>query len=379
MEKTKLIFASAFLSLLVVCFAASDALSNTFSRGTLTPSVGANRLPSIGAANSSPLKAPDFLLGGPEKTNKSLIRPLGLVANHAPVDFDGDGKTDFVVVRNTGGGPNGQLTWYYAQNGGTNTYGVNWGLNSDWVLTQDFDGDGKSDITIWRPGTGGTAAFYILQSATNTFRYEQFGQTGDTPSVSADYDGDGKADPAVFRVGSPAFWYYHSSATGNVAVIPWGTGTDIPFPGDFDGDGKTDFGIARNDGSGHLQIWRMLSNGTVMPTFLFGTIADYLVPGDYDGDGKTDVATVTIPGGQMVWHLMLSSTGTTTTFFWGTGNDYPTIGDYDADGKTDVAIWRRGVNPGESTFWVHLSSTGSTQILQWGLPGDFPIAASNVF
>jgi hypothetical protein len=35
------------------------------------------------------------------------------VAADAPVDYNGDGRSDFVVVRNTGGGAGGQVSWLF--------------------------------------------------------------------------------------------------------------------------------------------------------------------------------------------------------------------------------------------------------------------------
>lgn len=342
--------------------------------------VGANRLLQLGPP-SQDVKRPELF--GPSKTIDILpaARPEGTTPD-APVDFNGDGRTDFVVVRNTGGGPSGQLTWYYAQNGGSATAVVNWGLNSDWIVTEDFDGDLKDDVTIWRPGPAGQAAFYILLSASNTVRIEQFGQTGDIPTIVGDYDGDGIADPSVFRNGAPAVWYYRGSFNnpgGNVSAVAWGVTGDILAPGDFDGDGRNDFGIARNSGTGQLEFWRMLSTGAVMPVTPFGTSADFFVPGDYDGDGRTDLASLRSISGQYHWQFLSSANGTTTSVQWGGGNDYPTQGDYDGDGKTDIAIWRRGVNPGDGTFWALLSSNGSFLVAQWGSSGDFPVAANNVF
>jgi hypothetical protein len=374
MEKIRYFSALAVLALLMICASISAIFANPTRRSLFTPGAGANAFTQLGKPASGPLQRPDILF--PDKTTSAS--PLGIV-NDAPVDFNGDGKTDFVVVRNTGGGTNGQLTWYYLQNGGPATSAVSWGLNSDWVLSQDFDGDLKDDIAVWRPGAGGTAGFYILQSSNSTFRFDQFGQTGDVPSVTSDYDGDNKADPAVFRNGQPAVWYYRSSINGSVAVIPWGATGDIPYPGDFDGDGKTDFGIARNAGNGQLIFWRMLSTGTVLPNQFFGTPADFLVPGDYDGDGKTDIASIDLSSNPIRWAYISSSNSSINTTFWGVSGDIPAQGDYDGDGKTDLAIWRHGSNPGESTFWVLLSSNGSAQVVQWGLPGDFPVATYFVF
>jgi hypothetical protein len=310
--------------------------------------------------------------------------PQGVVVD-APVDFNGDGRTDYVVTRNTGGSP-GQLVWFFALNGAAGTGAVSWGLSTDWVLSEDFDGDGRDDIAIWRPAPAGQAAFYILLSSNSTVRIVPFGQEGDTPAVSADYDGDGKADPAIYRPGATdgaqSFWYYIPSLnnpSGAATVVPWGIRNDIVAPGDYDGDGKNDFGIARNDGTGHLLFWRLLSNGTVMPVVNFGTTADLITPGDYDGDGKTDVATVRNVGGQYQWQYLASSNGSTNFATWGALGDLPAQGDYDGDGRTDFAIYRRSATAGQSAFWALLSSNGSAQIFPWGQNGDFAVADYNVF
>jgi hypothetical protein len=338
--------------------------------------VGGNKLLPLGRSAKGESSVSNILIPTPAKTSIDDLGPQR-VQPDPPVDLNGDGKTDFVVVRNAGG-TNGQLTWWVAFNGGGG-FAANWGLNSDWVLTEDFDGDLKDDITIWRPGTGGAAAFFSLLSATNTVRIDQFGQTGDVPSIAADYDGDGKADSAVFRPGTPSYWFYRSSITGLMQVVQWGISGDIPVPGDWDGDGKWDFCISRNPGSGPLNYWRLLSNGTVLPVVAFGTSADFNVPGDYDGDHKTDIATVRGTNGHASWQFIRSSDQSIGGVNWGLSNDVPVQGDYDGDGKTDIAIWRRGANPGESAFWVLNSSNGSFTVFQWGVSSDFPAAAYNVF
>ena len=385
MEKTRFVSGLATLSLtaLFLLFGtmSTNAIGLARSRNFDQNTTGGNRLLPLGKPNSTAPQVPDLLRPSTKEVTLTGLIPEGVVAD-APVDLDGDGKTDFAVVRNTGGGASGQLTWFFALNGSGATGALNWGVNSDWVMTEDFDGDGKDDITVWRPGAGGTAAFYVFLSATSTIRIIQFGQTGDIPTVVADYDNDGKADPAVFRQGTPSIWYYQGSFNnpgGNVTAVAWGSNTDVPAPGDFDGDGKFDFGIYRNSGTGQLDFWRLLSNGTVMPVVRFGILADIYAPGDYDGDNKTDIGTFRRSGGQTIWNWVSSVDGSTHSVAWGSGNDFPVQGDYDGDGKTDIAIWRPGVNPGESAFWAQLSSNGSLLVFQWGLNGDFPAASYNVF
>ncbi|MEZ5422795.1 MAG: choice-of-anchor J domain-containing protein [Pyrinomonadaceae bacterium] len=152
--------------------------------------------------------------GGPAGNNSNFIgidtftyTPSGPVANTQHVlDYNGDGKTDYAVVRNTGGGPTGQVTWYGCHASGSSQqcsgdFQTAFGTAADFFVSGDFDGDSKSDIAVWRPGAPSVAAFYIFQSSNSTLRVDTFGQTGDNPSVVGDYTGDGKDDVAVYRAG----------------------------------------------------------------------------------------------------------------------------------------------------------------------------------
>ena len=60
------------------------------------------------------------------------------------------------------------------------------------AITGDWDSDGKADITVYRPSTGG---WWVLRSSSNYTMFSGYwwGVPGDIP-VPADYDGDGKTD-----------------------------------------------------------------------------------------------------------------------------------------------------------------------------------------
>lgn len=307
------------------------------------------------------------------------VNPTGpVVAADAPLDFNGDGRSDYVVVRNVGGGASGQIRWFYNFSGGGATVAKDWGLASDFFISEDFDNDNVDDIAVWRPGAATVAAFYILNSATLTARVEAFGQTGDDPTVVDDYNNDGAADLAVYRggaaAGDPSTWFYRTTPGGPVAYVPWGQSGDFPAPGDYDGDGSADFVIQRNAGGGQARFWFRFANG-MQDTAIFGTPTDVIVPGDYDDDGKTDLAVVRGVGGLIHWFYDPSSTPGVQVVqnVWGnSASDFPTQGDYDGDGRTDLAIWRSGA------FWVYNLQGGGISTFNLGVAGDYPVANFNV-
>jgi hypothetical protein len=102
---------------------------------------------------------------------------------------------------------------------------VQWGTSGDRPVPADFDGDGRTDLAVYRPSTG---QWFILQSSTGTLVTVQWGTSGDLP-VPADFDGDGKTDVAVYRH-STGTWFIFWSSTSTLSMVQWGdkTGDDAP-------------------------------------------------------------------------------------------------------------------------------------------------------
>ncbi|MBX3265482.1 MAG: VCBS repeat-containing protein [Acidobacteria bacterium] len=271
-------------------------------------------------------------------------------------DFDGDGKTDISLFRP---GP-GQ--WWYLRSSDSGNRAFAFGESTDTIVPADLTGDGKTDLAFWRPTTG---EWYVLRSEDSTFFAFPFGATGDIPSP-ADFDGDGIADSAVFRPSSST-WFVQRSSDNQVATTPFGTAGDKPVPADYDGDGKVDVAIFRpTGGSGAGEWWYLRSSDGANRAFAFGAFTDLTVPGDYTGDGKADIAYFRPSTGE--WYVLRSEDSSFYAFPWGSVGDMPAPGDYDGDGKIDAAVFR----PSNSN-WFALRSTAGPLILQFGITGDRPV------
>ncbi len=264
----------------------------------------------------------------------------------ARADFDGDGKTDISVFRPVDG------NWYLDRSTAGFT-AINFGLSEDTITPGDFDGDGKADTAVFRPSMG---IWYILGS-TAGFSAVQFGVAGDVPAVG-DYDGDGSDDIAVFRP-STGVWYVLGSA-GSTIITQFGANGDRVVRGDYDGDGRTDLAIYRVG-----QWWILKSSGGIS-VVNFGNATDLPVPADYDGDGIDDIAVYRPSDG--IWYVIRSSNGQIDYTPFGISTDIPAPGDYDGDGKADHAIYRDGL-------WYLNRSTAGFSVVGFGLAGDKPIAA----
>ncbi len=339
--------------------------------------------PTAVAPNPQPNVVPDVQMAVPFRLD-GTVAGAPLAPASRTLDFDGDNRTDFVIARSASATT--QSTWWIntvANTSSTADWGTGIGFaGGDLATPADFDGDGKTDIAVWRSGATPAAGFYILQSSNNSIRFEQFGQTGDDPTIVEDYDGDGKADPAVFRASAGTFYYRGSlnNPGGAVTYVPWGAAGDKAIAGDFDGNGKADFHVFRNDG-GTARHWRLI-NGGGSGSFQYGLFTDRFVTGDFDADNRTDVAAVRVNGSVYDWYVLRSSTTTVQLVSWGNpATDYLTPGDYDGDSRTDFAVWRSG--QGQATFFIKGSNTATTQRV-WGqsaaanVAPDYPVANFSV-
>ena len=176
------------------------------------------------------------------------------------------------------------MIWYHLRSTNSSVSTVQWGLSTDFPAPGDYDGDGKFDFAVQRPGAtaGAQGVFYIFRSSDLGASIVPFGLSNDLV-VPGDYDGDNKTDIAVVREGStptaPLVWYILRSSDGGLTAVGFGdTVTDITAQNDYDGDGKADLAIWRNSTG---QFWVLQSTNGVYTAVQWGLPNDFPVAG-YD-------------------------------------------------------------------------------------------------
>jgi len=269
-------------------------------------------------------------------------------------DFDGDGKTDLSVFRPSEGN-------WYLQRSTSGFTAVNWGVSTDTLVPGDYDGDSKADVAIFRADADpANSDFYILNSSNGTISGLSWGVPGDIP-MAGDYDGDNRTDVAVYRP-SDNTWYIIRSTAGFISAR-FGAPGDVPLVMNPDNDSTSNLAVYRPGNNTWYIATTLIDPAHHFNAFPWGQSGDMLVPADYDGDNKDDVAVFRPSEG--TWYVRQSSDGMLAANQWGVNGDVPVPGDYDGDGKDDFVVYRNGA-------WYIYRPTGPIAFA-FGLSTDSPL------
>jgi len=280
--------------------------------------------------------------------SQTLAAPRGIL-----FDYFGTGRSDYLLLNETGG----QMRWDILKNSVTNppqTRSVFWGFPfpNDWAVLGDYDGDGRADIGVWRPGNmENPQSYFYIQRSSN-------------PNPNA------------------------------IFSQPWGSPTDIPLQGgDFDADGKDDFTVAREE-NGNFSHYILPSGGGGFRRIVFGLTSDFQVTtgADFTGDGRDEIVIYRDGSdGQSILFAADSVTGSLVfAQQWGTYDGFDAAiggyGDYLGDARADlVHIYGKcGGCPNEGTWWIkETGGNAAVRVVKFGIPldadfeGDFPLFDSD--
>lgn len=262
----------------------------------------------------------------------------------------------------------------------------------------------------WSPEELQASEWVIPDEATGTDRIVYFGMEDGTP-VTGDWNGDGVTEIGVFRDGE---WFLDLNGNGQWDEgdlwAKLGSENDRPVTGDWDGDGKTDIGIfgpewfgdtralvnepglpdaeneptgerkntppRRDEAASENRILQRHRDGrkredVIDHVFRFGDPDDIPVTGDWNGDGIDTVGV--FAAGQ--WFLDTNGDGTwqpdDEIFSYGQLGDLPVVGDFDGDGIDELGIYRDG------HWYIDLNHNGiiDSDDIEFikGKPGDVPV------
>ena len=309
-----------------------------------------------------------------------------------PVQLTSAGNNFFPTVS-----PDGKrIAFVSDRDGNHEIYAMSFNGNLQTRLTNNFtiedypawqSGFLISTVGVYRPTTG-QWLLRTSNSADNpnlTFTFG--GQPGDLP-VAGDWNGDGRTDLGIFRNGTflrgvittttACLRCFPVTTVESMDPLQFGQAGDRPISGDWDLDGIDDVGVYRSNTSTFLL--RVQEGSTVNPchgcppqtvvrinTTQFGSAGDLPVTGDWDGDGRDSIG-VFHNGVFQVTNDFFETNGSSTFGFIG---DLPLTGDWTGTGRRLLGLF----HPSTATMSLETQlGIGPDINFTFGSASDLPVA-----
>lgn len=303
------------------------------------------------------------------------------VSHIYPNDFDGDKKSDLCVWRPS------TAEWYCVPSSGAVISGwtpvgagpgsvIQWGLPGDMLVPGDYDNDGKTDAAVLRPGT---MNWYIRYSSGGTATV-QHGLNGDVRITGPLFATAGN-DLAVYRPSTDQLYCKRVNGTGSnwalgpyyvsgtYGSFPWFQATAAHWFAKYNSNQIRIFRIGCDNGFGNYLDYTLSHSGKI-------TAGAYLA-------GQTNYDYVHfLNNAWRIYPWYSTNSPLVVTWGWGLSNDLPVKGDFDGDSLADLAVYNNGSWRVYSSGYFygqpppHMLPYGSNPgdyWFQWGLPGDIPI------
>jgi len=366
---------------------------------------------SSGAYGEPSSASEPVLFAGPEDVGAPTPRVFGTAS-----DFDADGISDIVVQSTKNGnleftsmstGESIAVEKCKTRPNGTSRCKPVKMNGKRWMVVGngDYDGDGMTDILFRRHSGGAQKTGPISAFLMDGSRVREIVKLSTEKCVerkdgslrcrtvktrvkkewqivgSGDYNGDGLSDVLCHNASENKFdiWTMQDDRSYESEILPDDFGSDaaVVASGDFDGDGMSDI-LWRDQASGDVDIWGLTKDSTLGPLEGGRDSWSAIGAGDFDGDGRDDVLLREIDTNQLA--VRLSTTGGReaigSALNEGTRDrQVPSMGDYDGDGLTDLVVYDGDV--GETQLWLMDGSTVAAAELLPSPPDSWVFATAD--
>src|SRR5271157_5372686 len=271
-------------------------------------------------------------------TYKTVSDPVYVIMG----DFNGDGKPDLAVAGNA------SKTVAVLLNDGTGNFSksvpYNIGRGPRSLTVADFDGDGYLDLAS--ANADGTVSI-MLGRGDGSFRAISSLSVASSPLssvVSGDFNGDGKPDLTVTQAGTKLITVLLGRGDGTFQTgTPYTVGSNPAFviATDVNNDNITDL-VTANQSGNTFSVLLGNGDGTFKPSmdFVAGNSPRALATGDFNGDGHPDLAIVNFSDHTISFPLGNGDGTFRAARAYNVDLDRKSVaaGDLDGDGKPDLVV-----------------------------------------